>query len=618
MELLILLLGVIICFDLFMIKKFYPKFNVTLVVKILATIYFIVGFVRLFLPDDFLLVINGAYDYGIYFDSTDYLTSFLRWGYQTSLIVLPICAFFPNNKYIKRTIVFYCLPMLIANILTFDTYMDYFLTRDVLNIRFNDPFGLGNLSDGFRMWQLVLEFTLALTIELHMLTDLSIYKMKKKEIFKFIGLLIPIIIFTIPIYVPQSLFGYGTLKLTGFSLQNYIWILVMVIMTFVIYFIFRFQSKENRYIVCLFFAINLFVLYNNFYITGVTISRLPLQLCNLGCYLVLLAMITKSQKIFDFIFIANIVGTIIAIMVPDASSWKGVFSFFDFHFMYEHMMLFILPILILSLKIFERPNIKGLRNALIGFTIYFMFCWITGLYLNSISDKTLVTVNYFYIFKTDVVDALPFLSFTRSIHFKWGNYICYPLYQFVIYLLYCGCCVALYYLTQQFYNIADDHKKLRLIRIKEWEENTGLTYIRKKDFTDEPVGFKTKGIYSCYKEKYINYINFKGKVSSLDYWKTVLVDVINLLIYFFLVVVGYFIFKDTGNIVTFNRVLNIVLIVYLLMNLVPSISILIRRLNSVNKKWQYIFLIFIPIIGWIYLAGILVGEEKELIEYAKN
>lgn len=611
MELGIILVSLIMVGLIVGFKKIFSKFNVNLLMKILVVTYFIVGFMRLFLPDDFLLVINGAYDYNQYFDKTDYLTSFLRWGYQTSLIVLPICAFFHKNKYIKRIIVFYCLPMLIANILTFDTYMVYFLTREVLNVRFNDPFGVGNLSDNFRIWQLAIEFTLALVIELYSATDLTIYKMKKKEILNFVGLLIPIIIFTIPIYVPQSLFGYGTLKLTGFSLQNYIWILVMVIMTFIIYFIFRFQSKENRYIVCLFFAINLFVLYNNFYITGVTISRLPLQLCNLGCYLVLLAMITKSQKLFDFIFIANIVGTIIAIMVPDASSWKGVFSFFDFHFMYEHMMLFILPILMLSLKIFDRPNIKGLRNALVGFTIYFMFCWICGLYLNSISDKTGVTVNYFYIFKTDVLDALPFLGFTRKIHFTWGNYICYPLYQFMIYLLYCGCCIALYYLSFKFYKIADDHKKLRLIRIKEWEEKTGLVYPRNLDFTVEPTGNNNKGMYRCYKEKYMNYFNFEGEVSALDYWKTVLVDVINLLIYVFLLVVGYFIFRDTGNLDKFNMILNILLIIYLLINLLPSISILIRRLNSVNKSWKYSLLIVIPIVGWIYLIVILVDEGKE-------
>ena len=336
--------------------------------------------------------------------------------------------------------------------------------------------------DPEEIWQLFVEFTLALSLELYCCTDTRIYKFSKKEVLKFIGLLIPVIIFTIPIYVPQSLFGYGTLKLTGFTLQNYLWILVMVILSFIIYFIFRFQSKENRYIVCLFFAIDLLVLYNSFYLTGVSISRLPLQLCNLGCYLVLLALMTKSQKIFDFIFTANIAGTIIAIMVPDATEWKGVFSFNDFHFMYEHMILFIIPILMVSLKIFKRPDIKGLKHALIGFSIYFVFCWISGLYLNSISNRTGVTVNYFYIFKTDVVDYLSFLQFTRIVYFKWGAYKCYPIYQFVIYLGYCLLCVIVYHVANYMYSIADEHKKLRIIRIREWEEKTGLVkYIMKEE-----------------------------------------------------------------------------------------------------------------------------------------
>ena len=619
MEFWIIIVSLLISLALFIVKNKLPNFKVELLVKILAVIYFIFGFVRMFLPDDFLLVINGAYDYSQYFDSTDYLTSFLRWGYQTSLIVLPICAFFPKNKYIKRIIVFYCLPMLVANVLSWDSYMNYFLTREVLNVRFNDPFGVGKLSDGFRIWQLGIEFILALSIELYCVSDKKIYKMNMKEFCNFIGILIPVIIFTIPIYVPQSLFGYGTLKLTGFTLQNYIWILVMVLMTFIIYFIFRFQSKENRYIVCLFFAINLFVLYNNFYITGVTISRLPLQLCNLGCYLVLLAMITKSQKLFNFIFVANVAGTIIAIMVPDASSWKGIFSFFDFHFMYEHMMLFILPILMVSLKVFKRPDLKGLKHAIIGFSIYFMFCWICGLYLNSISNQTGVTVNYFYIFKTDVLDALPFLSFTRTVYFTWGSYTCYPMYQFIIYLLYCLCCVIVYYLSNQLYKIADDHKKLRLIRIREWEEKTGLIYPKNLDFTAEPIKNHNKSLYECYKEKYKNYINFDGVIGILDYWKTVLVDVICISIYIFLLVIGYFVFKNTGNLDTFNLILNIIFVVYLSINLIPSLSALIRRLNHINKKWQYILLLLIPVVGWIYLIGILVmdGKENELV-YVEN
>ena len=604
---------------MFLVKRFFPNFKIDILVKSLVVIYFIFGFIRLFLPDDFLLVINGAYDYGRYFDRVDYYSSFLRWGYQTTLIVLPISVFFPNNKYIKRIIVFYCLPMLILNVFAFDTYMDYFLTREVLTVRYNDPFGLGNLSDGFRKGELAIEFTLALILEIYLVFDKRIYKMDFKEFWKFMGLLIAIIIFTIPIYVPQSLFGYyPELKLTGFTLQNYIWFLVMVFLAFAIYFIFRFQSKENRYIVCLFFAINLFVLYNNFYMTGVTISRLPLQLCNLGCYLVLLAMLTRSQKLFDFILIANIAGTLIAIFVPDASSWKGIFSFFDFHFMYEHMMLFILPILMVSLGIFKRPDIKGLKHALIGFTFYFMFCWLCGLYLNSISSQTNVTVNYFYIFKTDVLDALPFLSFTRKVFFVWGDYTCYPIYQFVIYLMYCVLCCIVYWLTNFFYKIADDHKKLRLIRISEWENSTGLTYKGVKDFTEEEEEKEVKGMYKSYKEKYLNYYNFKDNCDSVTYWKSMLVDLINILIYLFILVVTYFIFRNTGNLQVVHLVVNIIFVIYLAINLLPTITITVRRLNDAGCSFKNIFFVFLPIVGWFYLIHLLIKDSKEEVSYAKN
>lgn len=611
MELTIIFTGIFIGGLLFSIKKIFPNFKVELLVKILATIYFALGFFRLFLPDDFLLVVNNSYNFTKNFSEVDLFTSILRWGYQTSLVLLPICAFFPRNKYIKRIIVFYCLPMLVLNILSWDTYMEYFLTGNVLKSNYQDPFGLGKLSDGFRMGHLFLELTFALLIEVYCLTDINIYKFKKKEFLKFVGLLIPVVIFTIPIYVPQSLFGYGTLKLTGFTAQNYIWILIMILVTFIVYFVFRFQSKENRYIVCLFFALSLFVLYNNFYIVGVSISRLPFQLCNLGCYLVLLAMMTKSQNLFDFIFIANVAGTIIAIMVPDATDWKGIFSFSDFHFMYEHMLLFILPILMVSLKIFKRPDLKGLKHALIGFTIYFMFCWVCGLYLNSISDTTGVTVNYFYIFKTDVVEYLTFLQFTRLFYFKWGAYTCYPIYQFLIYLGYFLLCVIVYYTANQIYKIADEHKSLRIIRIKEWEEKTGLTYPKNLDFTVEPIEMKTKGIYRCYIEKYNNYVNIKGRINTLEYWKTVLADFIHVAIYALLRAIGYLSFKRTGNLDTFNLIINTIFVIYILINLIPSVTALIRRLNDIDKNWKYILLIFIPVIGWIYLAGILILERKE-------
>lgn len=468
MNFLLLIVAAFLAVILLLLKKHTKKINIIL--KILVVIYFVVGFARLFLPDDFILVINGAYDYSIFFNSTDYLSSILRWGYQTSLIILPVSIFFKDNKYMKRIVVYYCLPFLILNILTYDTHMAYFLKRDVLNIRYHDPFGFGKLSDSFRHVQFSLELGLATALAMFSAFDFSIYKMKAKEVFNFFAILIPVILLSLPIYVPQSLFGYGNFMLTGFTLQNLIWILMIIAIVFTIYFIFRNQKYEHRLIVGVTMSLALFVLYNSMYITGITIPRLPVQLCNLACYLTLFAIIFKWQKVFDFILIANILGTIIAIMVPDVST--GVFSFFHFHFLYEHMLVFIVPIVMVSLGLFKRPTIKSLKHALIGFSIYFVFCLGIGMYLNSIKSVTGYSVNYFYMFKDEVLQVFPFLSFTRKYPLVINDYIGYPLYQLMIYLMFSLGCVGLYYVTMWLYKVSDDHKQLRLIRKEEKRRKT--------------------------------------------------------------------------------------------------------------------------------------------------
>ena len=57
-EIIIVLIALLIGGGLNLIKRFFPDFKVELLIKILAVTYFVVGFIRLFLPDDFILIIN--------------------------------------------------------------------------------------------------------------------------------------------------------------------------------------------------------------------------------------------------------------------------------------------------------------------------------------------------------------------------------------------------------------------------------------------------------------------------------------------------------------------------------------------------------------------------------
>ena len=113
-------------------------------------------------------------------------------------------------------------------------------------------------------------------------------------------------------------------------------------------------------------ALSLLMQYNQMFgAISLNIERLPFQLCNIGSYLILVALITKSKKIFDFTVIVNVVGVIFALAVPDLDlDGEGLFYLYNMHFILEHTNVLVVPILALLLKIFTRLDRKSLKHFL--------------------------------------------------------------------------------------------------------------------------------------------------------------------------------------------------------------------------------------------------------------
>ena len=80
-----------------------------------------------------------------------------------------------------------------------------------------------------------------------------------------------------------------------------------------------------------------------------------------------------------------------------------------------------------------------------------------------------------------------------------------------------------------------------------------------------------------------NYANFSGRASISQYWTFFIIS--------FLI----------GLIPGIN-------IIYILASIIPSLSIYVRRLHDTGHSGAYIFLILIPIIGWIWLLILLLKE----------
>lgn len=227
----------------------------------------------------------------------------------------------------------------------------------------------------------------------------------------------------------------------------------------------------------------LFFEYNSMYLMGFSISRLPLQLCNLGAYLFLIALIFKWRPLFNFAFLANTVGTIIAILMPDISG--GIFGFWNVHFLYEHMLVFIIPILALALRIFPRIKVDALKHFAIGFAIYFAVVLVAGTILNGFSQQIGQAVNYFYIF--DLEKAFGYFSFLRwsgDIVLRMGPFVLYPVFQLAIYLGFQFLVWLFYLLVQKMFKVADDKLALRKSRIDLYEKITRKKSKAPIDFID--------------------------------------------------------------------------------------------------------------------------------------
>lgn len=454
-------------------KKSDGTFNKFL--KIFTVVFCAVGFFRFMLSDSFVYVINGAYFNGVYYDATDVLQTILRWGYYLNYAVLPMAVFFEGRLF-KNIASYFCLPFTLLSTIFFNDFMGYFLSSAGQGL---------HLVPWIRYVYFVVELILALVIPIVMqIRHKHVFNVKDKKEWKNFLIALPfVVIIMMPVYVPQSLIGYSSLLAKIGSAYHIAWIALLLIVTLGLYYIFRFKNKKERYMLCVFLTIVLFFHYDSLYLMGFSIPRLPIQLCNIASYFYMVAILFKKNKLFQFCFIANITGALIAIVAADFS--VGAFGFWNMHFVFEHSLVLMIPALAMGLRIFPRISKSTIKYTFIGFCCYFVFCLTAGTLLNAFSNSTGYTVNYFYLF--DLKKALKyfaFLTFVRDFGINIGDFTLYPFIVLIVFVAFFLLCLIFYALVKLLYKIEDDHIELRKSAIELYEKHTGKKSKLPKDFSD--------------------------------------------------------------------------------------------------------------------------------------
>ena len=97
---------------------------------------------------------------------------------------------------------------------------------------------------------------------------------------------------------------------------------------------------------------------------------------------------------------------------------------------------------------------------------------------------------------------------------------------------------------------------------------------------------------SQYIEMWKRYSDFSGRSTRKEYWMAYLINIIVLFILFCL--------PENGGIIT---------TLYLLVIIVPSLALFIRRLHDANRSGLNLLLIFIPFVGFILLLAYLCTDS---------
>lgn len=93
-------------------------------------------------------------------------------------------------------------------------------------------------------------------------------------------------------------------------------------------------------------------------------------------------------------------------------------------------------------------------------------------------------------------------------------------------------------------------------------------------------------------------LDYRGTTSRREFWWGVLGNSIIMLILLALLIVSLTCFNPQIN--TFSVIMLVLFALFCVVELLPSITLIIRRMHDIGRSGYFIFVLFIPIAGFIW------------------
>ena len=325
--------------------------------------------------------------------------------------------------------------------------------------------GEAPLSFHWRSLIFALELGVGLGIAVaHLFEDFKI-KQTGKQWFITVAVLLGAFVITMPVWAPQAIFGHGSeiIKIDDFNIYHRIALYLSFLIFFSIHFLFNKCTYEQRRYALIIISMATMISFSFKYTFGniIHMYNWPLHLCNTAMYIIPLVLIFKLDKLYYFTIFINVLGAFLAMIMPntDGAFWLSTRTF---EFWSNHYMALLLPLLLMSLRIFPRPKMKQFTYSLIAFFGYYALVLVTNAVLTGMGNST----DFFFINSDFVADKLGKwaedlrnVTFDLNTIFKIGDYkfILYPIYQLIYFVVYIVLSFAMWFLYEQVFEITDTY-----------------------------------------------------------------------------------------------------------------------------------------------------------------
>ena len=321
----------------------------------------------------------------------------------------------------------------------------------------------GDLADGFHWRSLIfaLELGVGLALSLVHLLDGVRIRQTNKQWLTTVAIFIGMFLISIPAWMPQCLFGYGdsSIKIDDFNLYHRLALYGSLIFALPVHFLFTRCKYEVRRYALLYISMATMISYCFKYdfSTFLHMADWPLHLCNTAMFIIPLVLIFRMKKLYYFTIFINVLGAFLAMIMPntDGANWLSVRTM---EFWTNHYMALLLPILVMSLRIFPRPKMKQFTYSLIAFFAYYAFVLIANAVLTGLGNST----DFFFINSDFVAGKLgkwaeDLRNITFIYNYKDYQFILYPVYQLIYFTVYIVLSFAMWFLYEQVFEITDTY-----------------------------------------------------------------------------------------------------------------------------------------------------------------